>query len=591
MSYPPTPSKKSCNCEDACISTDDVYYAGPNLPNSGINTYNILTSVIEKLDAIYAVPTLQRVTETGNVTTLPIIADSFVKIGGNGTNVLLDNGTTISLSSIGGSQNLQEVTDIGAITTNPITANAFIKSGGDGNNLLLDDGTVLPISDLPVGVTKTSELINDGQDGIHPFITAEDIPAFVPSDYNLDEFTNTGIDPFAHVSDIPAPLGYTPVNKAGDTMLGDLILNQDPSTALQAATKQYVDNIVSGINFHTPVTVATTGSLVATYNNGIDGVGATLTGPSVGVLMIDGETPTYLQRILVWQQADPIQNGIYDLTTVGDALNIYQLTRSADADNSPPGEIHYGDYTLVLSGDTNGGFGFICNTPGTIDIGTTPINYVQFNAAQAVTAGYGLKEITPNVIEIDSLVTQEKITLTTTGTTGSATFITNTLNIPTLPQATASVSGYLSSTDWNTFNNKANVNSQVFTGTPSLPTGTIGVTQVAGTNNTTLATTEFVATAANNRLVTETTSGYTLTNTDSGGIVIFKTTAAQTLTIPTGLADGFECTFVTLSGVTLTVVSTGNTLNNNTGTVMLPQLSFTLKRMLATNTYITAGSL
>ena len=89
--------------------------------------------------------------------------------------------------------------------------------------------------------------------------------------------------------------------------------------------------------------------------------------------------------------------------------------------------------------------------------------------------------------------------------------------------------------------------------------------------------------------VVETASPYTLTNADSGGIVIF--TASTTLTIPTGLADGFECTFVTLSGVTLTVVSTGNTLNNATSTTMLPQLSFTLKRMLAADTYIATGNL
>ena len=107
----------------------------------------------------------------------------------------------------------------------------------------------------------------------------------------------------------------------------------------------------------------------------------------------------------------------------------------------------------------------------------------------------------------------------------------------------------------------------------------------ADTTGKALVTKEYM----NNRLVVETTSGYTLTNADSGGIVIF--TASATLTIPTGLADGFECTFVTLSGVTLTVVSTGNTLNNATSTTMLPQLSFTLKRMLAANTYIVAGSL
>lgn len=41
-------------------------------------------------------------------------------------------------------------------------------------------------------------------------------------------------------------LGYTPVNKAGDTMTGNLILNASPSTTLGAATKGYVDDAVSG---------------------------------------------------------------------------------------------------------------------------------------------------------------------------------------------------------------------------------------------------------------------------------------------------------------------------------------------------------
>lgn len=40
-------------------------------------------------------------------------------------------------------------------------------------------------------------------------------------------------------------LGYTPVNKAGDTMTGALTLPADPSSALQASTKQYVDNQIA----------------------------------------------------------------------------------------------------------------------------------------------------------------------------------------------------------------------------------------------------------------------------------------------------------------------------------------------------------
>ena len=41
-------------------------------------------------------------------------------------------------------------------------------------------------------------------------------------------------------------IGYVPVNKAGDTMTGTLTLNADPVANLEAATKQYVDNAISG---------------------------------------------------------------------------------------------------------------------------------------------------------------------------------------------------------------------------------------------------------------------------------------------------------------------------------------------------------
>jgi hypothetical protein len=62
---------------------------------------------------------------------------------------------------------------------------------------------------------------------------------------------------------------YTPVNKAGDTMTGYLILNADPIAPLGAATKQYVDNTASvGLHIHSPVRVETTGNLTATYLDG-----------------------------------------------------------------------------------------------------------------------------------------------------------------------------------------------------------------------------------------------------------------------------------------------------------------------------------
>lgn len=195
------------------------------------------------------------------------------------------------------------------------------------------------------------------------------------------------------------------VNKAGDTMTGSLILNADPTTALGAATKQYVDNIATGINFHAPVVAATTGPLPAvTYNNGTGGVGATLTATANGALSID--TVTFLgggtERVLIKNQASGLENGIYVVTQPGGVSSLFVLTRATDADNSPTGELAFGDFCFVEQGPTNGGFGYILNTTGTITVGVTALSYVIFNAAQVVTAGTGLTELPTNTLNIDT---------------------------------------------------------------------------------------------------------------------------------------------------------------------------------------------
>jgi hypothetical protein len=69
-------------------------------------------------------------------------------------------------------------------------------------------------------------------------------------------------------SDVTGALGYTPMNKAGDTMTGPLVLAADPVSGLQAATKQYVDAIIGAGGstgewvFRMPVSTATAAALL-----------------------------------------------------------------------------------------------------------------------------------------------------------------------------------------------------------------------------------------------------------------------------------------------------------------------------------------
>lgn len=192
---------------------------------------------------------------------------------------------------------------------------------------------------------------------------------------------------------------------SGGTMTGNIILSGDPTQPLHPATKQYVDNTAAGLNFHAAVHAATIANLNATYNNGTSGVGATLTGNSNGGLDVDGHNISVGDRVLVKDQTSAFQNGIYLLTTKGDPTSPFVLTRATDADNSPNGEVAYGDFVFVQNGTNNAGYGYILNTSGTITLGTTALSYVEFNAGKTVAAGNGLVESTPGIFEIDSFVT------------------------------------------------------------------------------------------------------------------------------------------------------------------------------------------
>jgi len=191
---------------------------------------------------------------------------------------------------------------------------------------------------------------------------------------------------------------------AGGTMTGALTLSGAPTSDLHAATKLYVDGIAAGINFHQAVKATTTTNLSANYSNGTNGLGATLTADTNrSFTTLDGVSSWSVgDRVLVKDQTTATQNGIYTLTTVGSGSAAWVLTRAADADNNPSGELATGDFCFVTSGTTNGSKGFILTTTGTITIGTTNVNYTQFNASEAVTAGTNITKTGSTIAVADA---------------------------------------------------------------------------------------------------------------------------------------------------------------------------------------------
>jgi hypothetical protein len=193
----------------------------------------------------------------------------------------------------------------------------------------------------------------------------------------------------------------------GNISVSQVTVSADPSQALQVATKQYVDNLSSGINAHDAVVAATTTALTVTYSNGVSGVGATLTNAGTqAAFSIDNVTPVVGDRVLIKNQAAALQNGIYTVTNVGSGSTNWVLTRATDYDNHVAGQVNAGDMTFITAPaaefsttPTQQNTGWIMNAAGVITIGTSSITWVQSSGSGTVTAGSGIS-VTGNSVSI-----------------------------------------------------------------------------------------------------------------------------------------------------------------------------------------------
>ena len=209
----------------------------------------------------------------------------------------------------------------------------------------------------------------------------------------------------------------------------------EPTQSTDAATKNYVDAVKTGLDVKDSVIVTTTSNLTAIYSNGTSGVGATLTNSGTqAAITIDSRVLVVGERVLVKDQTTALQNGFYKVTTVGTASTNWVLTRTVDADQDS--EITPGAFTFVEEGTVGANNGYVCTNVGAITIGTTPITFVQFSGAGSVIAGDGLTKtgntlnavgtnnrisISADAIDISSSYVGQA-TITTLGTIGTGTW-------------------------------------------------------------------------------------------------------------------------------------------------------------------------
>jgi hypothetical protein len=540
--------------------------------NSNVGTFGSATSIpvvtVNGKGLVTAVGTasistsLTIAAETGTADTVELGVDTLTFAAGEGIDTAVTN-NTITISGEDATTSNKGIASFSSSSFDVASGAVSIKSGGISNNQLANSTITLGSSTLTLGSTTTA---------------VAGLTQVVVDDLTIDGAEISTTSDNKNISFNPHGTGTVDVNGARITQVAT------PTSDTDAANKAYVDSVAEGLQVKPAVRAATTGPLTATYDNGTNGIGSTLTIDGTTGLTIDGISSWSLyDGILVKNQINAYENGRYFVSTIGNSATPtdWVLTRCGKCDE--PSEIP-SMYIFVQSGDTLAATGWVASVEDypNFDVGIDDIIFTQFSGAGTFTAGDGLAlngstfsvnvaasggiEISADNLQLKSTLAGDGLTLTSGvlavgGTANRITVSADAIDIASTyaGQSTITTVGTIGTGTWQgtvvspTYGGTGvNNGSSTITLAGNLVTsGANSLTlTTTGTTNVTLPTTGTLATLSG----AETLTAKTITNSSIGSSS--PSTAAFT-TLTANNAVTFTANTASTSYTTGTLVVTG----------------------------------
>lgn len=383
-------------------------------------TDEVEVSVVNGVATI-SLPATVNANTTGNAATATKLATArAIQLSGDVTGTAdFDGSAAINISTTIAANSVALGTDTTGNYVASVSTSDGISGGATGG-----EGTAIALTNTDKGSSQNIfknvavdgvTIVADNNDDTITFAAGTGIGVTGNATTDTLTISNTGVTSIAGTANQIAASGSTgsvTISLPSAVIFpGSVTLNADPTQALHAATKQYVDGIAAGIDWHTAV------HLLASTNVALTGTSGTLVIDSHAAL--DDTDDGY--RILLKNQTTDSEEGIYVYSDDG---STYTLTRSTDGDTY---QELVGASVFVMEGTIYGATSWMqSNHYLTSFAGQT---WIQFSGTGTYVAGNGLA-LTGNSFAINTGVTVDVNSIQT---------LTNkTLTSPTITNPTVS---------------------------------------------------------------------------------------------------------------------------------------------------------